>query len=346
MGIRTYFYYGKQLRFLKKMIKKCRPYMKNGTYMLFPSMRALACTEGDSVEKAKKYFIHHTKKKTNKAVSFVNKHSLFKIKKGNGQYEAIYVANNLDKNREIKLFSFRQNKILTVCVSPEDNEQQLAEYSLLHHAYGMPAVSASTLFPNSHEISMISVTARPNEIVALNAVATANEKFNPDNSILAKVATDDLLSYSYEDSEMNGLLEKLKSKINIQALPKEFPTILQHGDLSQDNLMYGTADGSEGFFWIDWEHKHERIFFYDLFFYMLNSAFCSDVFEPLNAYMQGECDELLEKHFAHFGLSYDSERKKDYFLLFAIIFCKERLCPFHRVGALAQYVDFLSELHF
>ena len=346
MGIRTYIHHVKQLYFLKKTIKKYRPHMKNGTYVLFPSMRALAACDGNSLEAAKKYFIHHTKTRENRLVNFVNKHSLFKVKKSNGKFEAIYVANNHNKKREVKLFSFQRKKILTVCVSEEDNEKQLQEYELLHKAYGMPAVTQSSLFPCSHEIAMISLSDRPTEEQAIAAITAANERFNPDTSVLAKASKEDLLSFAYENEEMNALLTKIKEQIKVECLDVTFPLCLQHGDLSQDNLMYGTADETTGFFWIDWEHKRDRIFFYDLFFYMLNSAFCSEISEPLDSYLRGDCDGLLKKHFAYFGLSYDSEKRKDYFLLFAIVFCKERLCPFQRTAALQQYVDFLLTLNF
>lgn len=346
MGLKTFLRYVKQLRFMRATMKKYAPYMRSGTYFLFSSMRALASRDDDSLAAAKQYFIHHTKTTENRLVAFANKHDLFKVKKGSGEFEAIYVANNHNKKREVKLFSFQRKKILTVCVSEEENENQLQEYELLHKAYGMPTVTRTSLFPCAHEIAMISLADRPTEDQAIAAITAANERFNPDASVLARASKEELLSFAYENEEMNALLTQIKEQINVEGLDAAFPLCLQHGDLSQDNLMYGTADERTGFYWIDWEHKRDRIFFYDLFFYMLNSAFCSEISEPLDSYLRGDCDELLKKHFAYFGLSYDSRKRKDYFLLFAIVFCKERLCPYQRTVALQQYVDFLSSLKF
>ena len=346
MGIKTTVHRVKQLLFMRKMLKQYAPYMKRGKYMLFPSMRALASRDGDSLDNAKQYFIHHTKTRENRIVSFVNKHTFFRNKKGNGRYEALYVANNFDKKREVKLFSFAEQKILTICVSEEECEAQLKEYGLLHEAYGMPATFPSSLFPCAHEISMISLSPRPDESEALATIASSCKKFNPDTSALSRASVDELLSFAYPDKEMNELLERLKEHIGFDGLPKAFPLCLQHGDLSQDNLMYGSADGTKGFFWIDWEHKRDRIFFYDFFFYILNSAFCSDVFTPLGAYISGACDEILTDFFDYFGLSYDPQRKKDYFLLYAIVFLKERTCDLGRLAATQKYVDFLISLPF
>ena len=346
MGIRTYFHYVKQIRFLKKTMKRCHPYLKNGTYMLFPSMRALACTAGDSVENAKKYFIHHTKKKTNRVIEYANKHAIFKNKKGNGLFEAIYIANNFDKKREVKLFSFQDHKILTLCVSEEENQNQLAEYEQLHNVYGMPKVTRSSLFPHAHDISMVALSERPSESKVLEEILAATVKFNPEIAALSHAETEQFLSLGYDNAEMNSILAKLKEQINSEGLPESFPLCLQHGDLSQDNLMYGTADGVTGFYWIDWEHKRERIFFYDFFFYILNSAYCSDITAPLTAYTSGACDELLKEYFNHFGLTYDPGRKKDYFLIFLIFFVKERLGTSAHLPALKSYTEYLASIFF
>ena len=85
----------------------------------------------------------------------------------------------------------------------------------------------------------------------------------------------------------------------------------------------------------------ERIFFYDYFFYIINSAIYYDT-KAYECYMSGEADENLKDLFSHFGLEFDSKKRRDYFLLFAVAFLKERVCDFGRVAALKTYCDFIE----
>ncbi|MBQ8908455.1 MAG: hypothetical protein IJY71_07730 [Clostridia bacterium] len=320
--------------------------MKNGAYTLFPSMRAIAWREESNLACAKQYFANRTKSGENSFVAFANKHTLFRNKEGNGSYEAIYAANNYDKKREVKLFSFSEKKILTVCVSQEENEAQIREYEHLHHAYGMPTTAPFALIPCAHQISMISLLTRPDDAQALASVADSCKAFNGDIEKLSSLTKEEVLSFDYSDKEMNKALATLKKQIRLAMLPNRFPLCLQHGDLSRDNLLYGTSDGKQGFFWIDWEHKTDRVFFYDFFFYILNSAFCSKVMAPLEAYISGAYDGILTDFFRHFGLEYDPKCKKDYFFLFSIAFLKERVCDLGHTNAAKKYVEFLSALPF
>ena len=119
------------------------------------------------------------------------------------------------------------------------------------------------------------------------------------------------------------------------------PLSLQHGDLSKDNLLYGECDGKKDFWWIDWEHADERVFFYDYFFYITNSAIYYDTL-AYEHYMSGEADEDLKCFFDHFGLKYTPERKKDYFLIFSVVFLKERVCDTGRLETLKTYCNFIN----
>ena len=56
------------------------------------------------------------------------------------------------------------------------------------------------------------------------------------------------------------------------------------------------CEGKRDFWWIDWEHAGERIFFYDYFFYILHSALYFGR-EPFEAYLGGEGDEELSALF-------------------------------------------------
>ena len=82
------------------------------------------------------------------------------------------------------------------------------------------------------------------------------------------------------------------------------------------------------------------ICFYDLFFYIINSAIYGDR-DAYDVYMSGQADEEMKKLFSHFGLNFDNKMRKDYFLMFSVVFLKERVCDFARVEALKRYFEFI-----
>ena len=155
---------------------------------------------------------------------------------------------------------------------------------------------------------------------------------------------EEITDFSYS-AEENELLEGIRSKISKVALLEELPFSVQHGDISKENLLYGEADGKTDFWWIDWEHARERVFFYDLFFYIVNSAFYYNT-AAYDLYMGGEADEMLKEFFNHFGVNFDPNKRKDYLLIYMIDFLKERVCAFSRVSALKEYCEFLEAHEF
>ena len=60
-------------------------------------------------------------------------------------------------------------------------------------------------------------------------------------------------------------------------------------------------------------------------------------------YISEESDDLLKELFDHFGLDLDLERKKDYLLIFAIVFLKERVCDYGRLSSLKKYINLIKE---
>lgn len=54
-------------------------------------------------------------------------------------------------------------------------------------------------------------------------------------------------------------------------------------------------------------------------------------------------DDVLSTLFSHFGLDYSSKYRKDYFLIFAIVFLKERVCDNNQISALREYYKFLED---
>ncbi len=134
---RTFF----EIRYFKLLIKKYGQSLLPGRYMLYPSMRAIALDSASVLDSANKYFdIKTSPSKTTALISGINKTSYYKnSNKSQGEkYEAIYSANNIDAVREIKLFSFSRNEILTVCTGKEAYDKQFDEYNSFKDYFAMP----------------------------------------------------------------------------------------------------------------------------------------------------------------------------------------------------------------
>ena len=334
----------REIRYMKSVLKAYSDRLSAGKYVLFDGFRAMALNDSQTLTHAHSYFdkpginprMASVARKLNKMGYYTNKN-----KRSTAEYEAFYTANNYDKCREVKLFSFRNQKILTICTSASEAEKQISQYKLYSKAYSMPTVKKNESYPNAFEISMISLKDFPGNVLALNSISQSTVRFYPATNNLARMPARELIKHVYNNSEIDLLLGELCSKIDPSVLDLEIPLCVQHGDLSKDNLLYGECDGKIDFWWIDWEHAKERPFFYDYFFYIINSALYYDV-GAYEYYMNGGADQDMEMFFKHFGLSFDKEKRKDYFLIFAVYFLKERVCDFGRVAALKKYCEFIQ----
>jgi len=335
-----------ELFYFKKLLKKYRKSLRGGQYRLFESVRAIALNDPEIMASAKKYFDKKVSpSKTTAIVAKLNSRGFYKVKaKGDwDKFDAIYSANNHDKKREIKLFSFERKEILTVCTSAEACKKQLNEYEKWHSCFGMPSVTACEKYPDSYIISMVSLCTRPQELNALAHIARRIAEYHKAHSADTEGRPiGDILTFSYDSAEMNDTLARLSSNIDPCCLAA-VPYCLQHGDLSRDNLIYGECDNKTDFWWIDWEHARARSFFYDYFFYILNTAVFFKDTEALNAYLSGEADPHLADFFADFGLKFLSEHRKDYFMIFAIEFLKERVCDKQNTDALKMYSEYIEK---
>jgi hypothetical protein len=338
-------HYFRECSYLKSVLKQYSASMRPGKYRLFPSMRAMALHEPQVLNRAETYFAKKDySQRTRCIVSFLNRLYGFTNDKQTGCYEAIYTANNYDKIREVKLFSFSEKRILTICTSELVCAEQISQYEKWHRAFKMPAIKKGSSYANSFEIAMVELKQRPPEIEALRCIVQSTKAYqSAEQRHHHTLCLGEAVKFAYEDHEMNILMTELTSKIGRDLLSVQIPLCSQHGDLSQDNLLYGESDGCTDYWWIDWEHAGERVFFYDLFFYMLNSAVYANSPEALDCYISGECDKLVRDYFAHFGMAYDETRRKDYFLIFVILFLKERVCDCGRMKALRMYYQFLDE---
>ena len=315
----------REIKYFKSVMREYGDSLVRGKYHIHPVFRAISLYDPDIGKAAREYF---DKYKPARGVRIAS-HCLNKIgflhnknKQSTEEYEAIYTANNYDVIREVKLFSFRRKKVLTVCTSNDEQEKQIHLFELLSGAYNMPRVKRGYKYPNCLEISMITMKDG-DELNALRSIADCTAKYNTAVNNYLRISVKKLVELSL-DCEDASHLEMLIGKIDSSFYDLPIPLCLQHGDLSKDNLIYGECDGKTDFWWIDWEHVGERIFFYDYFFYIVHSAMFYDM-RALQRFVKGESDEFLGALFAQFGLEYCKDKRFNYLLIFMVAFFKERL---------------------
>ncbi len=345
MHLKTIKRYFTQIRFVKKTFKKYKNLLCKGKYNLQPCMRVVLLNEDWVKDEGEKYFGGMTCSKTSTRVAkLVNKFfGLRNNKAKKNLYQAIYIANNYDKKREIKLFSFNQKEILTICIDKQSCDKQISQYETLHEFFVMPKVSQYDEIEHAYKVSMIDVLPRPSDDEAIKNIVDCMMKYRKQNDSNV-ISISEILNFNDENEEAKKMLLEIASYLTPNILDKKIATCLQHGDLSRDNLIYGTCEESTGFWWIDWEHARERIFFYDFFFYMLNTAIYFEDKNALNSYLSGKYDKNMFDWFKQFGSEYDGKYIKDYFIVFAIDFLKQRVCPLNNIRILKSYCDFIKEI--
>ncbi len=91
---------------------------------------------------------------------------------------------------------------------------------------------------------------------------------------------------------------------------KNYKTILSHGDCYFLNYLF---DG-EQYYLIDFEHPGEKIFFYDIIYYIVDDFYLNNHHLAYN-YLNGKMDLMFEKLFNLAGATYQKEMRFIYFLV-------------------------------
>lgn len=327
------------LSYVKRQFKRCKNHLAPGRYILLPCMRAFSMDEREVLDFAEKYFSEKNHSRIKLAiVSVLNRVGAFTNKKREGKYQALYIANNYDKVREIKLFSFCEKKILTICTSSASFEKQMDQFKRLSATYNMPSAMLSPDCENSYEIDMIEFLPRPNALSALRDIVNAHKRTSATGEA-GSASFSRILDAAKNNIEYLSIVRAVAEKLSPSSVDTVFPFRIQHGDLSQDNLFYGSCKGEEGYWWIDWEHENLRLFFYDFYFYIVNSAYCTHDPEPLHVYLRGECDDMLTEWFALNSVQYCDNRRAEYLWVFFLSFLNERI---HTIDAAQKYFSFLE----
>ncbi len=185
---------------------------------------------------------------------------------------------------------------------------------------------------------MISILPRLSESEALECITKCTATYHMTHSSKAeRTNVGEIISAC----SVLPLPTELIKKIISAAMNLGIPKCVQHGDLSRSNLIYGLCEGKEDFWWIDWEYSADRVFFYDYFFYILNTAMYYSNTTALDEYLNGKYDDSLKAFFDCFCLEFDAQLRKDYYMIFALDFLRERVCDRGNSIALSMYRDFI-----
>lgn len=96
---------------------------------------------------------------------------------------------------------------------------------------------------------------------------------------------------------------------------KVAPKALTHGDMWPSNVLYdGTC-----YYHLDFEYVGNRIFFYDLYYYMFNDMFVLKNTFLFRNYLDGDYDEKLVAFFNSYGMSY-FDYPREFYLLVTMYF--------------------------
>ena len=336
MKIVTLFRLFKKYRFYNGIFKNCKNELKNGKYFMYPDMRTI-CLKSD-VPFYDEFF------KKNSDAGGVSLNRLFNVCGGrvgkrhkDKHYSALYIANNNDPKREVKLFDRDNGLVKIVCVDRTSFQNALALRGKLGNSFDLVPLVESFEESNTIIEKMVFASKRPEESVALRTIADSVSR----QPVRNKVRVSEIIEKTGKWYSQYPELETVVERVGVLK-DCEIATCVQHGDLSSDNLIFGRVDKNEGFYWIDWEHVGERPFFYDYYFYILNSAIQHGNTQPYEAYLRDP--SMTAALFDSFECAYDDELQEAWFLLFFLVFFSERLLPVGSAAAFRKYYDFIGRM--
>ena len=338
MKIKTFLKLCKEFKYYKRIVKEYRHELSNGRYYMYPCMRAL-CKNSERLY-YDKYF--NNKVSNAKFVPFVRLFNrFFRVKVCTKQlekkYSAIYIANNTDESREIKLFDRENNVLKIYCADLQSYHKKMDEVQTLEPFFRLVPSFDFDVKSKSFLQKMINIESkRPDERFVLNEIIQSGTTLPILGQVEIKDAIIQAQQYVSVFPELAFVLDRIKEKT-----PKTIPATISHGDLSTDNFLYGNIGQEENsLYWIDWEHLDTRLFFYDFYFYILNNAVRGNNFEPYYEFINHP--NIVAPLFQHFQFAYSEENAKHTFLLFMLFFLLERVLPTKSQKAFEIYYSFIE----
>lgn len=339
-----------QIRYIQRVFRRMSRYLDIGGYCLQNNMRSLVRKKDKKVYS--RYFRDEPKEGIwGLMIKILNAFNFFCIKKDAsvklGTYGALYIANNNDCVREIKLLDAVNGNVKVFFTDIHTKTDYIELYNELSGMFRMPKIRSNEhTDDNSLVISLIRKEEGFSDLDAIRSICSAHihqlERISRLNlqhieKIEPNLNADDV------SCESKSLVERIKMYMSKEVFQERYIFCLQHGDLSADNLMYGEVDKEVDYWWIDWEHVGNRVFFYDVYFYILNNAVADKNYIPTQNFLSGLYDDELERLFSAAGHKYLRNKRKEYFIRFAIDFINERLSAERIKGAVEQYSNYFDK---
>lgn len=318
----------KEAKEVKKTLLENQKYLKPGKYKVNTAYKKIGYISSkdslDFLEKNKFHlqresgFFYRTKLIIRKSIE-----SFFKVKiKNDNEYNASLLM--LTNNDDLKLFNFEKQKIYNVFFDKIMYEKIKEAYNTFGDFFDVP------LLKNIDEQQIITEKyiefvpyQQLDEKEANNAIEKIFENYynyfsSLDKNNIKWISIYELIEQlkKYSNNETKTLINKLIKKIPLKNYNDKFPIVKCNGDIVFYNILFN----KNKYYFIDWEHYNNYIFFYDFFNIITLEAYTGN-YKYLNYYFSGKYDEYFNKIFNIFNIDFnDKQYYLDLFVLFKSLY--------------------------
>ena len=239
----------------------------------------------------------------------------------------------MSQNRDIKIFDFKKNRVLTKFPNKEKCMHIERAYDRLSPFFDF----AITSFSDGYQMELLVDQGSPSD---LNA-SKKNEMFcdlirrytayftKADKQSLSWVKPVDFFETLHKKapSYMSARIQRLLMTSDFEQV--SFPRIFLHGDLYNDNILL-LHDGRV--LLIDLECGAPYLFLFDVYNFIYAEAVKAHNAYFIEAYFNGAYDALLDALFSALGLMYHADKKQQYAALYLAERCLKRWVPYKKAG--------------
>ena len=239
----------------------------------------------------------------------------------------------ISQNRDIKIFDFKTNRVLTTFPNEEKRARIESAYARLSPFFDF----AITSFSDGYQIELLIDQNSPSDL----SVSKKNEMFcnlmrryevyfaKTDTQSLTWVKPVDFFGTLHKKAPpyMSARITRLLVTSDFEQ--ESFPRIFLHGDLYNYNILLHDAR----VLLIDLECSAPYLFLFDFFnfIYMETVTIRNPYF--IEAYFSGAYDVLLGDLFSALGLVYHADKKLQYAALYLAERCLKRWVPYRKAGS-------------
>ena len=335
------------------LLMKINMFLRPGIYVFDNSLSFLYLKDGWSYKKARELF------ETNKSplwrilVLFIIKLIFFR--------KNIIITHNTDMDvnrsnfsgtvcslglnrKNLKIFDFINNKVITSYLDYEEYNTTIKNYSYFRRFFPLPEL----LDYNNQKLFMAEelVMAKPvRQWSDDDCSYVINDVFKRYNCLFNEMKCHN----NYTSRSPLWLISKLDAKdrigmgllksIDHSLLTTRFPFLQLHGDLWTPNILLRERN-EQGIKYIDWEFTDRFVFFYDIFWLITEQALMKDNFYYLSNYLAGMYDSSLKTLFKIFDLEFNEEYRVDYIKIFFLNFWAARWSRLSRSRRLQHFIQY------